>query len=269
VNSTLACSIVAKKLHIPVAHVEAGLRSGDRRMPEEINRIVTDSISDLFFVTEPAGVENLLHEGQPADCVHHVGNVMIDNLLYQRDRLAVFDVHAFPTNELKARLGRYGVLTLHRPSNVEDAATFCRIGEALRELSKELPLIFPAHPRTRDAIGRFGIDLGPDVHLTGPLPYMEFLNLWKDAVLVLTDSGGLQEETMVLGVPCLTLRDNTERPITAEMGCNRVVGTKAEVILSEARKVFLVGRGPCNCPALWDGHAADRIVDVLRGWDKW
>lgn len=261
VNSTIACSIVAKKMHIPVAHVEAGLRSGDRAMPEEINRIVTDSISDWFFVTEPAGVDNLLREGQPKEKIHFVGHVMVDNVLYQHDKLARAHGHAFATSAFKASQPRYGVVTLHRPSNVDAADTFAGIGAALREISEELPLIFPVHPRTRANLDKFGIDLGERVTLTGPLAYMEFLNLWKDAAVVMTDSGGLQEETTALGVPCLTLRENTERPITIEEGTNVLVGTRPENIRGafDALAEGKTGRRP----ALWDGKAAERIVEIL------
>ena len=263
VNSTLACSIVAKKQHIPVAHVEAGLRSGDMRMPEEVNRVVTDSISDLYFVTEPSGVENLRREGKPDSAVHHVGHVMVDNLLYQKQQLERTDTSAYQSAGVKGRLGRYGVITLHRPSNVDNPIVFTRIAGALRALSETLPLVFPVHPRTRANMARHGIDFGPAVHLLSALPYMDFLNLWKDAALVLTDSGGLQEETTALGVPCVTLRENTERPITVDEGTNVVVGTDPDLILSAASAVLL-GRGKQGRrPHLWDGRAAERIVDVL------
>lgn len=263
VNSTLACSIVAKKLNIPVAHVEAGLRSGDRSMPEEINRIVTDSISDLFFVTEPSGVDNLLREGKAKDHVHYVGHVMIDNLLYQREKLEHMDQGAFETAALKARLGRYGVVTLHRPSNVDSRESLENVAEALRAISTKLPLVFPVHPRTRANLDGYGVSLGGGVVLTRPLSYMEFLNLWKDAVMVLTDSGGLQEETTALGVPCITLRENTERPITVGEGTNVLAGTNPQRIADEADKV-LRGEGRQGLrPHLWDGCAAQRIVGIL------
>lgn len=263
VNSTLACSIVAKKQLIPVAHVEAGLRSGDMRMPEEINRLVTDSISDWFFCTEPSGVNNLLREGKGKDVVFHVGHVMVDNLLYQRDRLDTADKSGMESEALKKTFDRYGVVTLHRPSNVDDEATLNGIASALREISAKLPLIFPVHPRTRANLEKFSIDLGPNVLLTKPLSYMEFLNLWKDAALIMTDSGGLQEETTALGIPCLTLRENTERPVTADEGSNVLVGPNPGRILAEASKV-LAGHGKQGRrPALWDGKAAERIVVEL------
>jgi UDP-N-acetylglucosamine 2-epimerase (non-hydrolysing) len=267
VNSTLACSIVAKKLNIPVAHVEAGLRSGDMAMPEEINRLVTDSISDWFFATEPAAVEHLKREGKPDAAIHYVGHVMVDNVLYQADQLTRADTSGFETSAFKASAlengGRYGVVTLHRPSNVDEPETFARIAGALKEIAADLPLIFPVHPRTRANIEKFGIDLGPNVTLAGPQAYMAFLNLWKDAAVVLTDSGGLQEETTALGVPCVTIRENTERPVTIEEGTNVLAGTDPARIVDEARKV-LQGKGKQGRrPALWDGKAAERIVAVL------
>ena len=270
VNSTLACSIVAKKLHIPVAHVEAGLRSGDRAMPEEINRLVTDSISDWFFVTEPSGVAHLQREGHAHDAIHYVGHVMVDNVLYQADKLAGADTSAFETSTFKkertAQGGRYGVVTLHRPSNVDDAAMMTRIAGALKEIALELPLIFPVHPRTRGNLAKFGIDLGPNITLVGPQAYMAFLHLWKDAAVVLTDSGGMQEETTALGVPCVTIRENTERPITVDEGTNVLAGTDPQVIVSEVRKV-LRGEGKAGRrPQLWDGQAATRIVDILAAY---
>jgi UDP-N-acetylglucosamine 2-epimerase (non-hydrolysing) len=263
VNSTLACSIVAKKLCIPVAHVEAGLRSGDLAMPEEINRRVTDAIADLFFVTESSGSENLLREGHDRERIFDVGHVMADNVLYQRALLEREPKLEGPAVELKKRFVRYGVVTLHRPSNVDDAHTFARIAGGLRDVSRLLPLVFPVHPRTRATMERFGIDLGDQVHLLPPLSYMDFLNLWKDAAVVLTDSGGLQEETTVLGVPCLTLRENTERPVTVEEGTNILVGSDPERLLEETQRV-LAGRGKQGRrPLLWDGMAAQRTIEIL------
>ena len=264
VNSTLACAVVAKKLNLSVAHVEAGLRSRDRTMPEEINRLVTDAISDWFFVTEPEGVSNLLSEGHQPERIRHVGHVMVDNLLFQKGKLEAGDGAGMATAALKASLRRYGVVTLHRPSNVDDRETFARILSALKCLASELPLVFPLHPRTRKQMEMFELDPGPNIHMLPPLSYMEFLNLWMNAVMVLTDSGGIQEETTALGVPCLTLRENTERPITLAEGTNVLVGTDPSRIGAEARRILDGGRRPGRCPALWDGHAAERIVAVLR-----
>ncbi|MBE7421037.1 MAG: UDP-2,3-diacetamido-2,3-dideoxy-D-glucuronate 2-epimerase [Bacteroidia bacterium] len=267
VNSTLACSIVAKKLCIPVAHVEAGLRSGDMSMPEEINRLVTDSISDWFFVTEPSGTAHLKREGKPDSAIHDVGHVMVDNVLYQAEKLAHADTAGFETDALKkaalAKAGRYGVVTLHRPSNVDDAGMMTKIASALKEIAAELPLIFPVHPRTRNNMEKFGIDLGPNITLLGPQAYMPFLSLWKDAAVVLTDSGGMQEETTALGVPCITIRENTERPITVDEGTNVLVGTDPVRIVAEAKKVLRGEGKQGRRPLLWDGKAAERIVQII------
>jgi UDP-N-acetylglucosamine 2-epimerase (non-hydrolysing) len=267
VNSTLACSIVAKKLNIPVAHVEAGLRSGDMTMPEEINRLVTDSISDFFFVTEPSGVAHLRREGKEDAAIHYVGHVMVDNLLYQVEKLAYTDTSGYETSLFKtahlASKRGYGVVTLHRPSNVDDPKMLSRIGAALKEISVELSLIFPVHPRTRANLDKFAIDLGPNVTLVGPQAYMPFLNLWKDAAVVLTDSGGLQEETTALGVPCITIRDNTERPVTVEEGTNVLAGTDPFRITAEVRRVLRGEGKKGRRPHLWDGKAAQRIVQIL------
>jgi UDP-N-acetylglucosamine 2-epimerase (non-hydrolysing) len=267
VNSTVACSLVAKKLQIDVAHVEAGLRSGDREMPEEINRIVTDSISDWFFVTEPSGVDNLKREGHKPDRIHLVGNVMIDNLIYQQRCL-----ESYPPNELaetlRTELGhRYGVVTLHRPSNVDDESTIRSILSGIGKVAERVPLVFAVHPRTSAMLERCGIDVPKRLHLAPPLPYMAFLSLWSRSTLVITDSGGLQEETTALGIPCITVRENTERPITLTEGTNVMVGRDPARIVEEAFRV-LDGHGKVGRrPALWDGHAAERIVEVLeRGY---
>ncbi len=273
VNSTLACALVAKKAGIPVAHIEAGLRSGDRRMPEEINRIATDAISDWFFVTEPSGVEHLRHEGHAEDCIFHVGHVMVDNVMHQAWRLADEGAGGLDTEVIKAVVGpHYGVVTLHRPSNVDDTRVLAGIVGALNEIAVEIPLVFPVHPRTFASLKLLqgeGIQLSDRVHLMPPQAYMSFLNLWKDAALVLTDSGGLQEETTALGVPCLTLRDNTERPITVEQGTNTLAGTDPARIrtlalqrLRESRRRSEQGEG-ARRPPLWDGLAAVRIVNIL------
>ena len=263
VNSTIACGLAAVKLGVRLAHVEAGLRSRDRTMPEEINRVLTDAISDLLFCTERSGVENLRAEGVPDERVFLVGNVMIDTLLRNRD--------AADRSTILARLGlareRYAALTLHRPSNVDDPAVFGRILDALAGIARDLPIVFPVHPRTRRALGQGPlagrIDRVPGLRLIEPLGHLDFLKLMADARLVLTDSGGVQEETTILRVPCLTLRENTERPVTVEVGSNRIVGTSPERILA-AYDEIRAGRGPrCGVPPLWDGHAAERIVEIL------
>ena len=266
VNSTLACAITAKKLGIRVAHVEAGLRSGDMAMPEEINRIVTDSISDWLFVTEKSGVENLRREGHRDEQIHFVGNVMIDTLLHQVGKLDASGRRRRRPRRASPGPAAYAVVTLHRPSNVDDAPTLRGILEALAVIAADLPVIFPVHPRTRrmiDEFGLAGIVADAAITLLDPLPYQAFLALWKDAALVLTDSGGLQEETTALGIPCFTLRENTERPITIEEGTNVLVGTTKEKILA-AYGNFKAGRTPKGrIPELWDGRAAERIVGVL------
>lgn len=265
VNSTLACSIVASKLQIKVAHVEAGLRSGDRRMPEEINRLVTDSISDYFFVTERSGMEHLLAEGKDPSSLYFVGHVMIDNLFYQVEKIARLDAASFKTHDFKKLHDQYGVVTLHRPSNVDDPATFQGIMKALCEVAAELPLIFPVHPRTRGNIAKFGIDVPANIILTEPLAYMEFLNLFKDARLVMTDSGGIQEETTALGIPCLTLRENTERPVTVTEGTNIMVGSDPVRIVEAARSVLGGQSKAGKRPEFWDGLAAKRTLEILSG----
>lgn len=267
VNPTLACSIEAKKLNIPVAHVEAGLRSGDMTMPEEINRLMTDSISDWFFVTEPSAVTHLHREGKPDSAIDYVGHVMVSNVLYQAGKLTHTDTSGFETSTLKAAKaangGRYGVITLRRRSNVDSAAMMTRISGALKEIAAELPLISPVHPRTWGNLEKFGIDLGPNVTLVGPQAHMAFLNLWNDAAAVLTDSGGLQEETAALGVLCITIRENSERPITVDEGSNVLVGTDPARIVAEACKVLRGEGQQGRRPHLWDGKAAERIVKVL------
>lgn len=265
VNSTLACSITAKKMEIEVAHVEAGLRSGDMSMPEEINRIVTDSISDYLFVTEKSGIDNLKREGRKEQDLFFVGNVMIDTLYYQLEKLN--DVrHKIQGVRHKGYDNRYAVVTLHRPSNVDNKATLRGIMEAFIRISEDMPVFFPAHPRTRKNIEEFRllkIVNSSNIKLLPPLPYMEFLKLWKDAALVLTDSGGLQEETTALGVPCFTIRKNTERPVTIEEGSNTLVGTTSSGIL-DAYEILKKGeKKKFNVPKYWDGKAAERIVKIL------
>lgn len=266
VNSTLACSIVAKKLQIRVAHVEAGLRSFDTTMPEEINRMVTDAISDDFFVTEESGVENLRKEGKPRERIHYVGHVMIDNLLFQTRKFddGTLDMSALSVYPLKQEKKRYIFATLHRPSNVDDYATFHGIVSALNEIAENLPILFPVHPRTRKRAEQFGIQFSERITLLPPLGFMDSLFLWKDAEAVLTDSGGLQEETTALGVPCVTIRENTERPITVELGTNVLAGTTRENILRAYRE-SLQKKARAVVPPKWDGRAAERIWDVLTG----
>jgi UDP-N-acetylglucosamine 2-epimerase (non-hydrolysing) len=260
VNSTLAATIASVKLGIPVAHVEAGLRSFDRAMPEEINRLLTDAVSTWLFVSEPSGEANLLREGTDPACIHFVGNVMIDTLLAQLDRARALDT----VERLGLSARGYAILTLHRPSNVDDPARLSELFDVLEEIQQRLPVVFPVHPRTAEAIQtRLG---GRTLKLraTPPLGYLDFLRLMADARLVLTDSGGIQEETTVLGVPCLTLRVNTERPATVEQGTNRIVGNDPRVIRSEVAKVLESESREPRIPDLWDGKAAGRIVDVLE-----
>jgi UDP-N-acetylglucosamine 2-epimerase (non-hydrolysing) len=264
VNSTLACSIVAKKLLIKVAHVEAGLRSYDLTMPEEINRMVTDAISDYFFVTEESGSVNLLREGKPAGQIHFVGHVMIDNLLYQVKKLEDEKVETYPVFNVKPAKNSYAFMTLHRPSNVDNRDIFMGIAAALNEIAAGMPIIFPAHPRTKKMMEQFQIRFSDHIKLIPPLGFMESLFLWKDARVVLTDSGGLQEETTALGVPCVTIRENTERPITVEVGTNVLAGTSKAGILNACREA-LIKAGHATVPPLWDGKAAERIWGVIMG----
>jgi UDP-N-acetylglucosamine 2-epimerase (non-hydrolysing) len=265
VNSTLACSVTAKKLSIKVAHVEAGLRSRDMGMPEEINRIVTDSISDYLFVTEKSGVVNLRKEGRDEPSIFFVGNIMIDTLYCQLEKLKNA-AHSGGYNAIQKPDFPYAIVTLHRPSNVDNKITLQDIIEALVTISQDMPIIFPAHPRTIKNIKRFGLyDImhGYDIKMTAPLPYLDFLRLWRDADLVFTDSGGLQEETTVLNVPCFTIRENTERPVTIEEGTNTLVGTSKTRILSAYQKFKNEGGKKGRVPELWDGKAAQRIVTAM------
>jgi len=276
VNSTIACALVASKLGVRVAHVEAGLRSFDRTMPEEINRLLTDAIADFLFVTEPAGVANLEREGVAKEKVHLVGNVMIDSLRkflpLARQSNVLHELRVPAPDDAASRARPFALLTLHRPSNVDEKGNLGPLLEVLNEIGKQLPILFPAHPRTQEKIKQFGLsglvrttwdasDKG--VCITGPLGYLEFLHLMSEATFVLTDSGGIQEETTALGVPCLTLRENTERPITVEEGTNTLVGADRDRMLSEARQI-LAGRGKTGrTPGLWNGCAAERIVTIL------
>ena len=264
VNSTLACSIVAKKLLIKVAHVEAGLRSFDLTMPEEINRMVTDSITDYFFVTEQSAVENLKKEGKPDDHIYFIGHVMIDNLLYQLKKIQGMDPNGFKQGKLKQELGGdYVFLTLHRPSNVDQRETLAGIVTALNNIAEKIAIVFPVHPRTTKMLNRFELSLSDRIYQMTPLGFRESLFLWKDARLVMTDSGGLQEETTALGVPCMTLRENTERPITCEIGTNRLVGNNPTEIMKGFEEVMNGRWKKGEVPPKWDGRAAERIVHIL------
>ena len=264
VNSTLACALVCAKLGVKVAHVEAGLRSRDRTMPEEINRLLTDQISDLLFTTSEDADQNLLAEGIPRERIRFVGNIMIDSLLR--------GLESAETSNIRETLGvagqDYAVVTLHRPSNVDSRESLAEILGALEEISERVRIVFPVHPRTRKTMAEFGFSessgRNANLHLVDPLGYLDFLRLFSGAQLVLTDSGGIQEETTALGIPCLTLRENTERPITVEMGTNKLVGSDRQRIVQAA---FSILDGPSSkpgrVPALWDGHTAERIVSCL------
>jgi len=275
VNSTIAAGLVAKKLHIKLAHVEAGLRSRDRQMPEEINRLATDAISDIFFTTEPAGNQNLLAEGHPRESIYFVGHVMIDNLFYQLGKIDDNDAVSPFVRSLKERLSlsiRYLCMTLHRPSNVDNKEVLTEILKTVNAVAKEIPIIFPCHPRTRRRIDEFGLKyLFHEIEATlnaepcgvimmDPLNYNDFLYLWKDCAAMMTDSGGLQEETTALGVPCLTLRMNTERPVTVEDGTNVLIGNDMNRLKSEIRKALNDKKKKGRIPDLWDGRASERIV---------
>lgn len=267
VNSTVACALVAVKHRVPVIHVEAGLRSFDRAMPEEINRLLTDQISNLLFTTEKHAEGNLTREGISADNVHFVGNVMIDTLHFNLPTAIAASVTLAKAGMPVS--GDYALLTLHRPSNVDDAVTLRGLLDVLLELHGTTPLVFPVHPRTRQRIQDIGYDerlREAGVALLEPQGYREMLGLMRDARVVLTDSGGIQEETTALGVPCLTLRENTERPITVTEGTNTVVGTNRDAI-RRAHAEVLAGEGKGGRqPELWDGHAAERIVEYLQQW---
>lgn len=261
VNSTLACSLVCSKLGTRVAHVEAGLRSWDRTMPEEINRLLTDQISDLLFTHSPEAEPNLLREGIPAEKIHFVGNVMIDTLIRLLPKARA------RWQNLRTRLNlpeRFILATLHRPVNVDHPETLAEIIAALNDLSTDAPVIFPVHPRTRNRMATYGMQTAPDVHLLEPQGYLDFLSLQTQAALVLTDSGGVQEETTYLGIPCLTARPNTERPVTITVGTNRLLPSSRADLVAAARPIL---RGETRVsgrtPDLWDGHAAERIAQIL------
>jgi UDP-N-acetylglucosamine 2-epimerase (non-hydrolysing) len=262
VNSTLACALVCVKLGVKVAHVEAGLRSRDRTMPEEINRLLTDQIADLLFTPSADADENLRAEGIPEERIRLVGNVMIDSLVKQLPRAQQSTIRR------DLQLDEYAVLTLHRPSNVDEPETLRQILEAVEKIGDRLPVVFPVHPRTRKMIAESQLAdrflNAKALRLIEPLGYLDFLALYSGARLVLTDSGGIQEETSFLGIPCLTLRENTERPITVTMGTNRIVGTHPEKIMAAAFKALNENTNKAAAIPLWDGHAAERIVDALR-----
>jgi UDP-N-acetylglucosamine 2-epimerase (non-hydrolysing) len=263
VNSTLAVALCAAKLGIPIAHVEAGLRSFDRSMPEEINRILTDALANYLFVTEQDAIDNLRNEGRSATSIHFVGNVMIDSLM----RFLPVAQKSPIGHDLGVQLGdkwkRFGILTLHRPSNVASTSKLISLLRPVERLAIELPIIFPAHPRTRELLTQSGVVLHHKVILVPPLGYLDFLCLLSNASLVMTDSGGIQDETTALGVPCLTLRENTERPVTITHGTNTLVGTDPDKILCAAHKILDGVQKRSHVPPLWDGRAAHRIVQIL------
>ncbi len=264
VNSTAACSMVAAKMETKIAHVEAGLRSFDRTMPEEINRLVTDVLSDFLFVTEKSGLENLKREGIDDSKVHFVGHVMIDSLIYFEPMAEKSTV----LQDLQLEPQNYGLITLHRPSNVDHKENFLKLLNAFEHIEKQIPLIFPIHPRSQKMIDQFGlrdkVEKMKNLRLLEPLGYLDFMKLLHNAKLVLTDSGGIQEETTYLGIPCITMRENTERPITVEIGSNVLVGTDTERIIEEAQKVLDGNAKKGQIPELWDGKAAERIVRILN-----
>ena len=267
VNSTLACALVATKLHVPVAHVEAGLRSGDRRMPEEINRILTDRIADYLFVTEQSGITNLKREGVPDDQVFFVGNLMIDSLVYFREKASRSAI----LSDIGVDDGRYVLMTMHRPSNVDHADSIEQLLRLIEGLAAERTVVFPMHPRTRNRIEEFGyaarLEAIENLRLLEPLGYLEFLRLMEGAAVVVTDSGGIQEETTFLGVPCLTLRDNTERPITVDEGTNELMPLDPQRVIQRVNQVTSQNWS-AQRPAKWDGQAAGRIVDVIQATTK-
>jgi len=267
VNSTLAAALVCAKLNIPFAHVEAGLRSFDRTMPEEINRLLTDQIADLLFTPSKDADANLLREGVAQAKIHLVGNVMIDTII----RLLPIALQKWQQNhmvveDLRLEQGRYILVTLHRPSNVDDPEMLCSIMNALSEISNDMMVVFPMHPRTRQRLNSLNMVFNSSLQLIEPLGYLEFLALQQYAALVITDSGGVQEETTFLGVPCLTVRENTERPITVTMGTNILVGRNMERLIAETHAILNGNIKRGIVPPLWDGHAAERIADIIIRW---
>jgi UDP-N-acetylglucosamine 2-epimerase (non-hydrolysing) len=274
VNSTLAAALVAAKLNIPLAHVEAGLRSVDRTMPEEINRLVTDRLADILLTTERSAIDNLIREGVEPAQIHFVGNVMIDTLFYCLDRAVPADTTLSEMEASKEMISRamghgFGFVTLHRPSNVDDPATLKRLIEALVRISRELPLVFPLHPRTKAVILEVGLHKLLDkasILVTPPMSYLRALGFMRDATLAITDSGGVQEETTALGVPCLTVRENTERPITIEQGTNTLVGNSPDVLVAAVDHILNTGGKKGRIPELWDGKSASRIADHIASF---
>jgi UDP-N-acetylglucosamine 2-epimerase (non-hydrolysing) len=265
VNSTMAAALVCAKLLIPVGHVEAGLRSFDRTMPEEINRLLTDQIADLLFTPSADGDENLLREGVTPDKICLVGNVMIDSLV----RLLPVAEESTALDNLNLQAENFGLVTLHRPSNVENQATLASIMHALQEISRELPILFPVHPRTRQRLKASNNHYpGSMVHMLDPLSYVDFLALQRLAKFVITDSGGIQEETTYLGVPCLTVRENTERPVTVTFGTNILVGRDMNRLRREVARILAGDQRPGQVPPLWDGHAAERIAQAVMRWRR-
>ena len=269
VNSTIACALVAKKLHIPVAHLEAGLRSFDEKMPEEINRVLTDRISDLLLIPSPDANENLLKEGVPEDKIHFVGNIMIDSLVKHLEKARESSV----LDELKLGSSEdYCLITLHRPSNVDDPQGLSIILKAFARIGQTKKLVFPMHPRTRKNIENLGLltllDSIPNLIITDPIGYLDFLKLEMEAGLILTDSGGIQEESTYLGIPCLTLRENTERPITIQEGTNRLVKLDTDSIVEAVKRADIRKLQPRKIPLLWDGKTAQRVVTVVEKWLK-
>ena len=261
VNSTIAASLVAAKLHIPVAHVEAGLRSFDRKMPEEVNRVLTDEISDYLFVTEKSGLANLKNEGVDGSKVYFTGNVMIDSLVNFMSHINSSKV----IEELSLKKGNYVLATFHRPSNVDEEDNLSRLIDAINEISKVRKVVFPVHPRTRNNINKFGLSqkLGDNIIILDPIGYIDFLSLTKNAEVVVTDSGGIQEETTFLGVQCITVRDNTERPITNEIGTNHMIGTNFNKVVIAAKSILDGKKKVGSIPEYWDGKASERIVDII------
>jgi UDP-N-acetylglucosamine 2-epimerase (non-hydrolysing) len=273
VNSTLAAALVCAKLMVPVAHVEAGLRSFDRTMPEEINRVLTDQISELLLTTSPEAEGNLVREGVDVERIHFVGNPMIDSLEWHRAQADASDV----LSRLGLEPRHYALVTLHRPSNVDDADSLAGILNALNDVAREVPVLFPAHPRTLAMIAKFGLEdrvttsgeaSGNSGRITciEPVAYLDFVRLMSEASVVITDSGGVQEETTVLGIPCLTVRPNTERPITIEMGTNQLVGVEPDAIRAAALEALSAPPAEPRRPPLWDGRAGERIADVIVAW---